>query len=218
MSWRPRARSGASTWCSSRPTRCSTDSGPTAIGYAPDDERHPINPYGAAKAEAERLATSAFTGSAGRLAIVRTAWLHGPPGNDFPAKIAAAALRAAVAGEPLRVTGDEIGTPTYTPDLAEAIVELIGSDDPPPAGSITIHHLVNGGRCSRADWAREVLRALAIDAAVVDVPASTWERASTPPLWGVLEPTPLPSGVPMRGWRDAFADAVPAVRRSLPAG
>ncbi len=184
-------------------------------GYRPDDAPNPVNPYGAAKATAERLAIDAFAGSAGRLAIVRTAWLFGPPGNDFPAKIASAAARAVAAGEPLRVTGDEIGTPTYTPDLAEAIVDLVGTDSPPAAGSVTVHHLVNGGRASRADWAREVLRSLEIDAQVVDVPASTWQRASTPPLWAVLEPTPLPSGLPMRDWREAFADAVPALRREL---
>jgi dTDP-4-dehydrorhamnose reductase len=185
------------------------------IGYAPHDERNPINPYGAAKAAAERLSIAAFAGSAARLAIVRTAWLYGPPGNDFPAKIASAALRAKASGEPLRVTGDEIGTPTYTPDLAEAIVDLVGADDPPPPGTVTIHHLVNGGRVSRAGWAREVLRATGIDVEVVDVPASTWPRASNPPLWAVLEPSPLPSGQPMRDWREAFADAVPTLRRSL---
>lgn len=186
-------------------------------GYAPGDERHPINPYGEAKAAAERLASGAFAGSAGRLAIVRTAWLFGPPGNDFPAKIAGAALRARADGQPLRVTGDEVGTPTFTPDLADAIVELVGTDEPAAPGSVTIHHLVNGGRASRADWAREVLRALAIDVEVVDVPASTWQRASTPPLWAVLEPTPLPSGIAMRDWREAFADRVPALRRELAA-
>jgi dTDP-4-dehydrorhamnose reductase len=188
------------------------------IGYAPGDERNPINPYGAAKAAAERLATAAFEahGARGRLGIVRTSWLYGPPGNDFPAKVAGAAIRAREAGEPLRVVGDEIGAPTYTPDLAEAICELLGADALSAPGARTgIHHLVNAGRVSRADWAREVLRAARIDVEVVDVPASTWQRASTPPLWAVLEPTPLPSGEPMRDWREAFADAVPALLRSL---
>jgi len=191
------------------------------IGYAPGDERHPINPYGAAKAEAERLATAAFEaeGARGRLGIVRTSWLYGPPGNDFPAKIAGAALRAREAGEPLRVVGDEIGVPTYTPDLAEAIVELLAADAITEAPARTaIHHLVNAGRASRADWAREVLRAARIDVEVVEVPAATWQRASTPPLWAVLAPTPLPSGEPMRDWREALADAVPDLLRSLRAG
>ncbi|HEY5434246.1 MAG TPA: NAD(P)-dependent oxidoreductase [Candidatus Limnocylindrales bacterium] len=188
------------------------------IGYAPDDERNPVNPYGAAKAEAERLATAVFEadGARGRLGIVRTSWLYGPPGNDFPAKIANAALRARAAGTPLQVVADEIGVPTYTPDLADAIVELIAEGGITEASARTaIHHLVNGGRASRAEWAREVLRATGIDADVIDVPGSTWQRASTPPAWAVLEPTPLPSGKPMRHWREAFAAAVPALVLSL---
>ena len=187
------------------------------LGYAPADPPHPVNAYGESKLEAEGLTTRAMGQAGGTpVAIVRTAWLHGPPGNDFPAKIAGAALRAKAAGEPLRVVGDEIGTPTYTPDVADAIVELIWEnalfDEAAPS---TIHHLVNAGRASRADWAREVLRAASIDVAIEEVPASTWQRASTPPLWAVLEPTPLPSGEPMRDWRLAFADAVPALNREL---
>ena len=184
-------------------------------GYGPDDPRRAINAYGLSKLAAEGLVEDAASQGAAA-AIARTSWLHGPPGNDFPEKIARAALRARDAGEPLRVVGDEIGTPTYTPDVADAIVELIWEnglfDD---TGMATIHHLVNGGRASRADWAREVLRATSIDVDIEEVPASTWQRASTPPLWAVLEPTPLPSGEPMRDWRLAFADAVPALRRGL---
>ncbi len=187
------------------------------VGYQPDDPTNPVNAYGASKLDGERRATGAMpSGSRAPLAIVRTSWLHGPPGNDFPAKIAAAALRARDAGMPLRVVGDEIGCPTYAPDVAEALVELIAGDElcrlkEPPR----VHHLVNAGRASRADWAREVLRATAIDAPLEEVPAATWQRASTPPLWAVLEPTPLPSGEPMRTWAQAFADAVPALNRSL---
>ncbi len=194
------------------------------IGYAPDDPRAPANAYGASKLEGELRATEAYASGAGvrtgRLAIARTSWLHGPPGNDFPAKIAAAALRARADDTPLRVVGDEIGSPTYTVDVADAIVELIAEDAliAGPGRSPGIHHLVNAGRASRADWAREVLRVTRIDVPVVDVPSSTWPRASTPPRWAVLEATALPSGEPMRDWREAFADAVPALVRSLNRG
>ena len=126
-------------------------------GYAPDDPRRAINAYGVSKLAAEALVEDAAARGAG-VAIARTSWLHGPPGNDFPEKIARAALRARDAGAPLRVVGDEIGTPTYTPDVADAIVELIWEDALFAAGGIAkIHHLVNGGRASRADWAREVV-------------------------------------------------------------
>jgi dTDP-4-dehydrorhamnose reductase len=187
------------------------------VGYRPHDPVGPINPYGASKLEGERRAIEAIaSGGRAALAIVRTAWLYGPPGNDFPAKIAAAAQGAGDAGQPLRVVGDEIGCPTYAPDVADAISELIAEDElcrmnEPPR----IHHLVNGGQASRAEWARAVLQAAGVEVELEEVPASTWERASTPPLWAVLEPTPLPSGVPMRPWREAFADAVPALRRGL---
>lgn len=187
------------------------------IGYAPDDERSPGNPYGASKAAGEQAAWDAYAEvPGGRLAIARTAWLHGPPGNDFPEKIARAARAASQAHDPLRVVGDEIGTPTYTRDVADALVELLWEDAlTAPGQTRAIHHLVNGGRASRADWAREVLRATGLEVPIEEVAASTWTRASAAPRWAVLEPTPLPTGEPMRHWREAFADAVPALRRAL---
>ncbi len=190
-------------------------------GYRADDRPNPINAYGASKLAGEEAARAAYAeggspagdgrggGQGGpALGIVRTAWLYGPPGNDFPAKILAAADRAAAAGEPLRLVADEIGSPTYSHDLAEAIAELIGN-----AAVGGTHHIVNGGRASRADWARELLRQAGRTVATEDVPGATWPRASTPPAWAVLEPTPLPGGEPLRAWQAALADDLPALLR-----
>jgi len=185
-------------------------------GYAPDDAPNPINAYGRSKLAGESGARAAFDahldassrGDGPALGIVRTAWLFGPPGNDFPAKILAAADRARVSGEPLRLVADETGSPTFSHDLAEGIVDLIGA-----ATIAGTHHIVNAGRASRAEWARELLRQASLDVAMEDVPASTWPRASTPPPWGVLEPTPLPGGEPLRDWRAALADDLPALLR-----
>lgn len=178
-------------------------------GYRPDDPTAPPNPYGASKLAGEVAARAAFAERpGGALAIVRTAWLYGPPGDDFPTKILAAAERARTAGEPLRLVSDELGSPTAAADLAEAIVELIG------AGAIAgTWHFANIGAVARAEWAREVLRLVELSIATTDVPASTWPRASTPPRWGVLEPSPLPSGEPMRPWTEALADYAPILRR-----
>ena len=183
-------------------------------GYSPDDEPAPNNAYGTSKLAAERLAADAMTASApprGRrgssLAIVRTSWLFGPPGSDFPGRILAAAEKASAAGERMKLVADEIGSPTYTLDLADAIVELIAEA---PTG---IHHVVNAGTVSRADWAREVFRLANVRVDTEDVPASTWKRDSTPPPWAVLEPTSLPSGEPLRPWQQALADHVPSLLR-----
>ena len=110
-------------------------------GYGPDDPRRAINAYGLSKLAAEALVEDAASQGAAA-AIARTSWLHGPPGNDFPEKIARAALRARDAGEPLRVVGDEIGTPDLhagrrrrdrRAHLGERPVRRHGhGDDPPP--------------------------------------------------------------------------------------
>jgi dTDP-4-dehydrorhamnose reductase len=179
-------------------------------GYRPEDDPSPINPYGASKLEGERQAAAAYERApgAGALGIVRTAWLYGPPGNDFPTKILAAADRARGAGEALKVVGDEHGSPTYAHDVAEAIVDLLG------AGDVSgVHHVVNAGTASRAGWARELFRQAGVEVVIDEVPASTWPRASTPPAWAVLDPTPSPSGDPLRPWQEALADYLPALLR-----
>jgi dTDP-4-dehydrorhamnose reductase len=177
--------------------------------YQPDEPRSPGNPYGASKAEGERLAAAAFEGRPAGLGIARTAWLFGTPGGDFPSRILGAAEKAIAAGEPLRVVGDEWGTPTYTRDVADAIVELLADD---AIGGI--HHLVNGLFATRADWARYVIGRAGLEVEVENVPMSTWPRPSTPPRWGVLAQSPLPSGEPIRVWPDAMADYAPVLLRT----
>ncbi len=93
-------------------------------------------------------------------------------------------------------------------DLADAICELLG------AGVFHgIHHLVNSGAVSRADWARAVLDATGRPVPVADISLDAYlaagARPSTPPRWGVLAPTPLPSGEPMPTWQDALARDLP---------
>jgi dTDP-4-dehydrorhamnose reductase len=197
--------------------------------YAPGEATYPINPYGAAKLRGETLARAAFGASGAefataaarraadapaadgasraggaQLAIVRTAWLFGAPGLDFPRKILAAARRTRDEGGTLALVADETGNPTYAPDLAGAVVRLVGAA---AAGSAIsgIHHVVNAGAASRAEWAREVLRLAGVDVPTRDVPLSTWPRPSTPPPRALLEPTPLPGG-PLRAWQEALRE------------
>lgn len=185
------------------------------IGYASTDPTSPANPYGRSKLAGERAATEAYEAPGsdvqhgGRLGIVRTAWLFGPPGRDFPRKILEAADRAAAGGEPLKVVGDEWGTPTFAADVADAIVALLAED-----AHAGIHHVVNGPFASRATWAEYLVGRFSLPVTVEHVPGTTWERASVPPRWGVLAATPLPSGEPLRPWPDAMADYAPTLERA----
>jgi dTDP-4-dehydrorhamnose reductase len=172
-------------------------------GYGPADQTNPPNPYGRSKLAAELGAVDAFGGFAG-LGIVRTAWLFGAGKQDFPARIAAAAQAAAAEGRTLRLVSDEIGTPTYVQDLAAAIVAL-------SRGRIDgIHHVVNSGIASRAEWARDVFERMHIEVPVEEIRLDQHTRPSRPPRWGVLAPTPMPGG-PLRSWREAMADRMGAV-------
>ncbi|MBI3748461.1 MAG: dTDP-4-dehydrorhamnose reductase [Chloroflexi bacterium] len=167
-------------------------------GYREDDSPRPINPYGASKLAGE-VAARATMGADRRLWIVRTAWLYGPPGNDFPTKILAASDRLAF-HEPLRVVADEIGSPTFTRDLAAAIVGLLRA----PANT---YHLTNGGAASRAEWAERVLVRAGHNRPVSRIPQREYERLSRPPLWGVLDGRRANSvGIRLRPWDNALDD------------
>lgn len=194
--------------------------------YLPTDTPNPANPYGAAKLAGETAARATFgasgddfaatalateaerAGATPPLAIVRTAWLFGLPGSDFPQKILAAAQKARTENRSLALVDDETGNPTYASDLALAIVRLLAEAARPGGrGYGGIHHVVNGGHATRAAWARELLSLAGIEVATHDVPSSTWPRPSTPPAWGVLRATPLP-GEPLRDWRAALSEYV----------
>jgi dTDP-4-dehydrorhamnose reductase len=165
-------------------------------GYTEADAPRPINAYGASKLAGERAATHAFDGASG-LWIVRTAWLYGQPGNDFPLKIIAAADRMP-AGEPLNVVADEIGSPTYATDLAAALLALI---DVTRGG---LYHLVNDGRASRFEWAKRVLGRTRPERSLRAISRTSFSRASKAPAWGVLGSDRSPRAAAMRPWTEAM--------------
>jgi dTDP-4-dehydrorhamnose reductase len=183
-------------------------------GYSTDDPPAPGNPYGSSKLAGETAARAAFERGGPEPAIVRTAWLFGPPGHDFPDRILDAAARAAAAGKPLRLVADELGNPTDARDLAAALVAIVA------ARTTGTFHFVNGGSTSRAGWARAILELTRVTVPTEDVPAATWTRPSTPPPRAVLEPTSLPGVAPLRSWLEATTAYVPellAIRAARPA-
>ena len=103
-------------------------------------------------------------------------------------------------------SADEWGTPTYTADVAEAIVELLAEDamaGHPPPRQRAVRDPGATGRATSSAGPASMSRSSTSR-------SSTWERPSRPPRWGVLAQTPLPSGEPLRSWPDAMADYAPA--------
>ena len=161
--------------------------------YTEADEPDPLSVYGASKLEGERAVVSEDPDAL----TVRTAWVFGEGGANFPVKI----LDAAKSRPELSVVTDEIGSPTYTLDLARGITALVD------AGARGLFHLAGAGWCSRYELALEVLRLEALD----DVPVRPVSHLAFPtraerPLNSVLDCAKAASyGVVMPEWRDALA-------------
>jgi len=167
-------------------------------GYREDDRVDPINAYGRSKADGESAARDAFSAGRGAgLWIVRSSWIFGPPGADFPAKILAAADRLPE-GESLPVVTDEFGRPTAARDLAGALLRL-----PTLMAGGTVH-IAGKGVASRFEWASHVLNRCRPDRLVRPTTQASFQRASTPPSWGVLDTARADSvGLSQPDWREA---------------
>ncbi len=150
--------------------------------------------YARSKLAGERAASQLLR----RLYIVRLAWLFGPGGQNFPSKIVSAADRL----DSLRVVSDEFGNPTYAPDAAAAIVDLVATN------RYGVYHLVNEGWCSRYQLARRVLELSGRShVEVTPIAFKDWPRPAMPPLHAVLvNQAAAAMGIALRPWGEALEE------------
>jgi len=132
-----------------------------------------------------------------RFYIARVSWLYGRDGDSFVHKI----VRAADARGALSVVADEIATPTYAEDLAQALLKLAGT------GLYGWYNMVNEGECSRFDYAREIMR-LAGREHIPMTPSKLADYvrpAPTPPYSTLKNFVGVQAGIVLRPWQDALA-------------
>jgi dTDP-4-dehydrorhamnose reductase len=165
--------------------------------YAEDSPAAPINPYGESKLAAERGVASATPTHL----LIRTAWLFGPDGRNFVSKILAAAERARDRGETLRVVEDEWGNPTWTPALADAIVNAVSRA---PQAGIRILHLAGSPAATRHAWAARALERMEHAPKLTTMALADYRRPSRVPPRAVLG-TALARSLGIRpiDWQDA---------------
>lgn len=157
------------------------------------DAPAPVNAYGRSKAAAESLVRQTLR----EHYIVRTAWLVGGGGRDFVAKILG---RAREVGQ-VDVVSDQVGSPTFTPDLADALAELVLTR------RFGTYHRTNAGTASRHELAQA---ALELAGSPVEARPMTSDRLDEPaarPAYAVLSNRHAElSGLRrLRPWRDALA-------------
>jgi len=160
--------------------------------YTERDAPAPLSVYGASKLAGELAVRDVLP----EALIVRTAWVFGPGGVNFPTKILELASRLAE----LSVVTDEHGSPTYTLDLAAGIIDLL------ERGAEGTFHLAGSGSCSRYEMALETLRLAGLDIPVKPVTADAFPSKAPRPRNSVLDCSKAAAlGVTMPEWRDALA-------------
>lgn len=163
------------------------------IPYEPDDPIAPKGVYAQSKAAGE----AATRETCSKHFIIRTAWLYGIGGNNFIEKI----LRAAQTRPLLRVVNDEVGSPTYTVDLAGAALALSATT------AYGTYHAVNAGYCSRFEYASVILRLVGLSIPIEPCSAAEFPSKAPRPAYSVLSNAKLEAvcGYRMPPWEDALA-------------
>ncbi len=162
--------------------------------YPVDAPTAPISAYGRSKLLGEQ---AVLRDAEPGFWVVRTSWVFGPGGRNFPRAI----LDRARSGQPLRVVDDQVGSPTFTPDLAVALCDLATLDAEPG-----VYHASNEGVCSWFDFAVELIGAAKLENVQIDrMPSSELDRPAPRPAYSVLDCSRLTAvrGAPLPHYRDA---------------
>lgn len=165
-----------------------------------DGEIGPISVYGKSKLKGEEAILEILD----KFFIVRTAWLYGINGGNFPKTM----LELAKNHSEITVVYDEVGTPTYTPDLARGIADLIETD------YYGIYHLTNSGSCSWCEFSRLIFELAGADVEVIPVTASEFARPAPRPSYSVLKNKNwIDHGFkPLRDYKEAIKEYIELIR------
>jgi dTDP-4-dehydrorhamnose reductase len=159
--------------------------------YQTSDARNPISVYGESKARAEERLHEILP----EACIARTSWLFGHGGKCFPATI----LKLASSRPEISVVNDQRGSPTFTPDLASALVQLCRAE------ARGIVHVTNSGNCTWYEFAVEIMRMSGLPTAIKPVTTAEFPRPARRPAYSVLSPDSLHAyNIHMPAWQDAL--------------
>jgi dTDP-4-dehydrorhamnose reductase len=170
--------------------------------YEPGDATRPLSVYGRTKLAGELMVLAAMPDAV----VVRTSWVY--TGDADGADFVSVMRRKAISGASVDVVDDQVGSPTYVPDLVAALLQLADG-----AISESVLHAANAGAGSRFDQARAVYAALGVDPGLVrPVSSADYPRPAARPAYSALGGRlSTAAGLrPLRPWRDALIQALTA--------
>ena len=159
--------------------------------YEPDDPTGPLSVYGRTKLEGEMAVKELLK----RYYIVRISWVFGLNGNNFVKTM----LRLSETNDTVRVVADQVGSPTYTADLAPLLCDMIETE------KYGTYHATNEGVCSWADFAEEIFRQGGKETKVEHISTAEYPTRAVRPLNSRMSKEKLiQQGFnPLPDWREA---------------
>lgn len=163
--------------------------------YTPTDKASPVSVYGKTKYNGEL----AVLKNAKTSIIIRTAWLYSPYGNNFVKTM----RRLGSEKEQINVVADQIGSPTYAADLAQAIINILPQIKDSQKG---IYHFTNEGVCSWYDFASAIMEESNLNCQVNPIPSSAYPTKAQRPFYSVLDKsqTKQDFGLKIAHWKDGL--------------
>jgi len=199
--------------CGARGVYLSTDyvfDGKKGEPYREDDPPNPLNIYGRSKWKGEQYTLEL----AGDGLVIRTQWLYGRYGKNFVTAILRQAKEKSVrldSEKALSIVNDQIGSPTYTVDLAGVISLLVRKK----VGGI--FHVTNSDICSWYDFGQTILRLSgAEDVEVLPISSGELNRKAARPTYSVLSTEKFKQeiGIKLRPWSEALKDFLSELKRA----
>ena len=178
--------------------------GDAYLPYGEDDAVAPNGAYGKTKLEGEKDCQEENPHSV----IIRTAWLYSAFGNNFVKTM----LRLGTEREELGVVFDQVGSPTYAADLAEAILKVAASDNLVPG----IYHYSNEGVASWYDFAIAIFEMAGVTCKVKPVLSENFPTPAKRPAYSVLNKAKIKEtyGVEVPYWRDSLKNCIKKLKNS----
>lgn len=167
--------------------------------YIETDITNPQSIYGKTKAQGEQTILE----TAKTAIIIRTSWLYSTFGNNFLKTM----RRLGAEKESLNVVFDQIGTPTYARDLAQAIVDIIPNMK---IGTKAIYHYSNEGVCSWYDFATAIMGMSDFDCEVFPIESKDYPTAAKRPFYSVLNKAKIKKdfGIKIQHWAMSLSDCI----------
>ncbi|WP_071393489.1 dTDP-4-dehydrorhamnose reductase [Bacillus tuaregi] len=161
--------------------------------YEVDEPTKPLGVYGETKLAGETFLKESLE----QYFIVRTAWVYGINGNNFVKTM----LRLGKERGEVGVVADQVGSPTYTVDLAKLLVEMVETE------KYGTYHATNSGICSWYEFAVEIFKQAGLDVKTNPLTTEEFPRPAARPKYSVLSKKRLEEQgfTPLRDWKEALS-------------